>query len=142
MLRSNHAHACVLHRTHCLAPDRRLTKWENTLTRQLITEAVPFAFEKCLADAAVQNWGDNIQNDILMVRSCQHADTTGRVLKAIVNGSSTAAAVRTVRHYCHLSARCPVESIFLPMNAGMPRTGRPDSAAAPALRRALRARSG
>lgn len=64
----------VWHRTRCLAPDRRLTKWEHTLTRQLITEAVPFAFEKCLADAAVQNWGDNIQNDILMVRSCLHAD--------------------------------------------------------------------
>ena len=64
---------CVWHRTHSLAPDRRLTKWENTLTRQLITEAVPFAFEKCLADVAVQNWGDNIQSDILSVSACLHA---------------------------------------------------------------------
>ena len=61
------ASANVRRRLGQLPPDRRLTKWESTLTRQLITEAVPFAFEKCLSDVAVQNWGDNIQSDILNV---------------------------------------------------------------------------
>ena len=46
---------------------RALTKQEGNLLRQLMVEAVPFAFEKCLADSAVQSWAENIQRDILHV---------------------------------------------------------------------------
>lgn len=51
--------------------------------RQLITEAVPFAFDKCLADVAVQNWADNIQNDILQVSMKVSAYTCRRYSAAV-----------------------------------------------------------
>ena len=44
---------------------------------------MPFAFEKCLADVAVQNWGDNIQSDILSVSACLPACMQG------TNGSTS-----------------------------------------------------
>lgn len=60
---------CRRRRQWTISADRRITRLEHNLVRQLVTEAVPFAFEKCLADVAVQNWGDNIQSDILSVRA-------------------------------------------------------------------------
>ncbi len=68
---------------HCRPPWRRqhrasqgdtarlpqaLTRQECSLVRQLIQEAVPTAFEKCIGDRAVRGWRDQIQSDILLVR--------------------------------------------------------------------------
>lgn len=70
-------------KVHCCPPWRRqhrasqgdtarlpqaLTRQECSLVRQLIQEAVPMAFEKCLGDRAVRGWRDQIQSDILLVR--------------------------------------------------------------------------
>lgn len=57
-------------------PESRLVRLEVQLPKQLINEAVPFAFEKCLADVAVQGWADNIQSDILTVSNALHPFAT------------------------------------------------------------------